>query len=43
MSSSIVEIKYTPFYFYVYLSIIPKKKKKKYKLLEFGELEYLRN
>ena len=30
-----------PFYVYVYLSIIPKKKN--YKVLELGELEYLRN
>ena len=32
----------TPFYVYVYLSII-QKKKKNYKVLELGELEYLRN
>ena len=43
MSSSTLEIKQTPFYVYVYFSIIPKKKKKKvYKVLELGDLEYNR-
>ena len=41
MSSSTVEIKQTSFYVYIYLLIIPKKKKN-YKVLELGELEYLR-
>ena len=41
MSSSTLEIKQTPFYVYVHFSIIPKKKKKVYKVLELGELEYL--
>ena len=43
MSSSTLEIKQTPFSVYVYFSIIPKKKKKIYKVLEFSELEYCRN